>query len=1480
MADETRLHFDITGDNQSLISSLREAQKAMANVVDQMENGGKQVTSEMDSMANGIESTFKRIAQAAGGVFAVSKAKEMISEIIDVRKEFQSLELSFATLTGDAAKGKKLFADITQFATTTPMLEKDLAKGAQTLLGFNIEAEKVMPILKQIGDISMGDSQKFESLTLAFAQASSTGKLMGQDLLQMINAGFNPLVEISRTTGKSISELKDDMSAGKISVEMLQNAFKTATEEGGKFHGMLNGMANGMQGAFSNLEGAMQKLFNDLGQEIEGPIVEGANLATASLNGLAANLDTVGHILEGLVATCGAYKAASLAAAAVETARAAGIGALTTAEQAHYAWLILTQKAQAMLNATMAINPYVAAATAIAAVAAALYVFADRATGAEQAQQSLNDAIAEQKQKEGERNAAVQKAISLATDESKASSERAQGIQALVAEYGPIIQKYIDEEGHLTNIIALKKELALLDGKKSVSELQGQSKQYAEYARLAKLALQGRGSMSKADNAALDKAMAVYNGKTGGGKYDYSRAASYFSSMAKGTGKQAGTAATQANVNSFSEGIGAMTSKQLQTWQKRLQMAQKLAKSGSLVNIQGITKGATADQIESMLTQINGTLTARNKKPEDAKKKTTKGDGKSVANELQKEAAKREKLQQELTALERKNQEAENDTLEEGLDKKLAILKSAHEEEIEELQKQATDWARENKKAKMKGTTATATIGGVQTSGLTAGQAAALQSGQDVSDRAYDKAVKDARKQLVQSQIDYLKGAKNIYDQHEGNLMDLQNQRSQIDPNDTYALMANDRAVEEENTRFADQVVLLRTGVDELWRNFETLSAQALEKLEAQLKDAVENGVDGKKVSQELARELQLKLKDIKLQLQTGGSTGGAFGDGKFFGRGGMAGNSWIGKVGQSLKKVNDAQAKYQADKAQWEQDKSALAEAQKQQADLQNQYIEAKDAGDAKQAAQIQQQLAQAQQATQAAQAASASSGAQASSSASAASGSSGAAAFAITDAIIHGVNQNIQSFQQAAKYLWDEDSDMYKSVSKFAESSQHATDGFDSFKNGDFMGTALNVGEAVNDLGEAFGLWSNSNYDDWADTNEKLINSQNTLTAAINSLADDMKDQTAGQAYSTKEQMLSYAEQQMQAAQQTLDNNAGLHEGGHSLWYDFDEDTNGRSVVSQMFDYLYKKTGNEEYANRGDAIGIGDIAKLDARDAELFLKDQEGVDLLTQFSNAVASASDSGNYGAKGNWYEDWLNYVQTYGSDYFQGIEDSFYETVNGLSFDSFKENFVSMMMDLSSEVDDFADSFNEQLTQSIMTDTVNDLYKDDLEKLYQDWGDLMTKRTGDDALSDEEFYKQVEELQQRETDLSSKIISTRDEIAAATGYDDNESQKATRSSIENITQDQADQLIGRITAIQIAVEASNAATATQAQNTLNSYNVLMSMNNSMSLANNSLSDILLQHVQSNSYLADIVKTQRSIYEELEGRIEKMSNKLETL
>lgn len=168
------LNFVMTGNNKGLMSSLLGAQNAVNDTTRAVERQGAV-----------IDAVMKKMGKAVAGAFASFGIAELAKNVIETRKEFENLETSFSTLLGSAEKGKKLFADITKLATSTPLLEKDLAAAAQTMLGFNIEAEKIMPLLKQIGDVSMGDSQKMQSLALAFSQASSTGKLMGQDWLQM-----------------------------------------------------------------------------------------------------------------------------------------------------------------------------------------------------------------------------------------------------------------------------------------------------------------------------------------------------------------------------------------------------------------------------------------------------------------------------------------------------------------------------------------------------------------------------------------------------------------------------------------------------------------------------------------------------------------------------------------------------------------------------------------------------------------------------------------------------------------------------------------------------------------------------------------------------------------------------------------------------------------------------------------------------------------------------------------------------------------------------------------------------------------------------------------------------------------------------------------------------------------------------------------------------------------------------------------------
>jgi uncharacterized protein YkwD len=146
-------------------------------------------------------------------------------------------------MLGDADKAKEMLGSINKMALDTNLSGAGLRQSAQTLIGFNVAAENVVPVMQMIGDISLGNQEKFNSLALAFGQMSSAGRLMGQDLLQMINVGFNPLTEISRKTGESLSDLKKRMEAGGISTREVVEAFQSATAAGGKWHNMLNEMS-------------------------------------------------------------------------------------------------------------------------------------------------------------------------------------------------------------------------------------------------------------------------------------------------------------------------------------------------------------------------------------------------------------------------------------------------------------------------------------------------------------------------------------------------------------------------------------------------------------------------------------------------------------------------------------------------------------------------------------------------------------------------------------------------------------------------------------------------------------------------------------------------------------------------------------------------------------------------------------------------------------------------------------------------------------------------------------------------------------------------------------------------------------------------------------------------------------------------------------------------------------------------------------
>jgi len=197
------------------------------------------------------------ISKGAGAL--IGGVGTSISSGMDAAKN----KASFETLSGKDAGGK-LFGDVQKFAQQS-IFGNELFDNAKMMRSFGIETEKIMPNLKMLGDISMGDKEKLQSLTLAFSQVSSAGKLQGQDLLQMINAGFNPLNEISKKTGKSYADLRKQMEDGGISFKMVEAAFKSATGEGGMFFNMTQKIAETPFGKWEAFKGQLQGIAMQFG---------------------------------------------------------------------------------------------------------------------------------------------------------------------------------------------------------------------------------------------------------------------------------------------------------------------------------------------------------------------------------------------------------------------------------------------------------------------------------------------------------------------------------------------------------------------------------------------------------------------------------------------------------------------------------------------------------------------------------------------------------------------------------------------------------------------------------------------------------------------------------------------------------------------------------------------------------------------------------------------------------------------------------------------------------------------------------------------------------------------------------------------------------------------------------------------------------------------------------------------------------------
>jgi tape measure domain-containing protein len=308
-------------------------------------------------------------ALAAGAVGAITK----------IGAEAEQTSVAFTTLVGSETKAKGMLDEIAKFAAASPFGKLDLTENAKTMLNFGVETGRVLPLLKQLGDISGGNKDRLQSLSLVLGQVSAAGRLQGQDNLQFINAGFNPLQELAKMTGKSYAELQDKMSKGQITFENVTQAIRHATGAGGKFFGMMDKQSQTAAGKFATVKDIVIQQAVDIYGKLQPLISKILDLLIKIVpvisSGIMKIINGIGHVIDFVLRfkTEIGYLAAVIGVAAVVfnahaiamTAYAAVMGIVTAATR-------IWTGVQWLLNVAMSANPIGLIIIGIAALVAAV----------------------------------------------------------------------------------------------------------------------------------------------------------------------------------------------------------------------------------------------------------------------------------------------------------------------------------------------------------------------------------------------------------------------------------------------------------------------------------------------------------------------------------------------------------------------------------------------------------------------------------------------------------------------------------------------------------------------------------------------------------------------------------------------------------------------------------------------------------------------------------------------------------------------------------------------------------------------------------------------------------------------------------------------------------------------------------------------------------------------------------------------------
>jgi hypothetical protein len=415
------LKFDAVIETGKVVSGFQDIQNAVHKTAATVESEGKSI----DDIINKIQNT----ANIAIGGWSIGK---FVSQMMQVRGQFQQTEMAFKTMLQSEEKAKDLMQQLINTAAITPFGVDDVTEGAKQLLAFNVAAKDVNDTLIRLGDVAAGMGVSLSEMVMLYGTTIAKGKMDTMDLYQFLNRGIPIADELAKVMGldvnNAIAEVKEQLTAGKVTSDIFIKAMQNMTSEGSKFGGMMKAQSKTITGQISNIEDAIEQMFNELGRSQEGII----NTGLDAVSTIVENWRKVGEVVMVAATAYGTYKAVLMAVSALQVlnnrilqqavvektlAAAAGIN-LSNAEAvaaARTKFLTLAQQGlTTALKETAAatlLNPYVLMAAAITSLVYTIYKFSTAASAAEAAENALAKSLDDTNSKLDERNHKLQDLI-------------------------------------------------------------------------------------------------------------------------------------------------------------------------------------------------------------------------------------------------------------------------------------------------------------------------------------------------------------------------------------------------------------------------------------------------------------------------------------------------------------------------------------------------------------------------------------------------------------------------------------------------------------------------------------------------------------------------------------------------------------------------------------------------------------------------------------------------------------------------------------------------------------------------------------------------------------------------------------------------------------------------------------------------------------------------------------------------------------